>query len=144
MVVTTGRADYGLLYPLIQKIESSKLLDLKLVATGSHLSKFHGETVKLIEQSHDAKHLYKVAMTQEEDTEESICYSIAQGLRGFSELINTTSPDLLVVLGDRYELLSVCVAAVIHKHQIDVLCTVHSTHCQLKTFFDGQDAALHY
>ena len=36
MVVTTGRADYGLLYPLIQKIESSKLLDLKLVATGSH------------------------------------------------------------------------------------------------------------
>ena len=115
MVVTTSRADYGLLYPLIQKIESSKLLDLKLVATGSHLSKFHGETVKLIEQSHDAKHLYKVAMTQEEDTEGSSCYSIAQGLRGFSELINTTSPDLLVVLGDRYELLSVCVAAVIHK-----------------------------
>ncbi len=115
MVVTTGRADYGLLSPLIEKIKLSKLLDLYLVATGSHLSEFHGETVKFIEQSHEVKDLHKVPMTQEGDTEESICYSIAEGLKGFSELFNTTSPDLLIVLGDRYELLSVCIAAVIHK-----------------------------
>ena len=54
-------------------------------------------------------------MTTEGDTEDSICYSIARGLEGFSQLLKKTSPDLIIVLGDRYELLSVGVAAVIHK-----------------------------
>lgn len=54
-------------------------------------------------------------MTMENDTEDAICTSIATGLMGFSQLFNRLCPNLLVVLGDRYELWSACMAAVIHK-----------------------------
>ena len=114
MVVTTGRADYGLLYPLIKKIIENKRLDLQLVATGTHLSHFHGNTVQLIEAD-DLKVTDRIEMTMKSDTENAICNSISTGLKKFSVLYNKSNPDLLVVLGDRYELLSVCIAAVIHK-----------------------------
>ena len=115
MIVTTGRADYGLLYPLIRKISSSKSFELKLIATGTHLSSYHGESIRLIEEDKNVEITERIEMTAEGDTEYSICYSIARGLEGFSQLLKKTSPDLIIVLGDRYELLSVGVAAVIHK-----------------------------
>ena len=46
LVVTSSRADYGLLKPLLEEINLSKKLELKLIVTGSHLSKIHGETFK--------------------------------------------------------------------------------------------------
>ncbi|KJU86843.1 UDP-N-acetyl-D-glucosamine 2-epimerase [Candidatus Magnetobacterium bavaricum] len=114
MVVTTGRADYGLLYPLIEKITENNRFELQLIATGAHLSPLHGKTIQKIEE--DNLHVTdKVEMTMKSDTENAICISIATGLIGFSQLINTYSPDMLVVLGYRYELWSICIAAVIHK-----------------------------
>lgn len=114
MIVTTGRADYGLLYPLIQKVSESNFCELHLIATGTHLSPLHGKTIQLIENS-GIKVTDKVEMTMKSDTEDAICSSISMGLLGFSKLFNKLSPDLLIVLGDRYELWSVCMAAVIHK-----------------------------
>jgi UDP-hydrolysing UDP-N-acetyl-D-glucosamine 2-epimerase len=114
MVVTTGRADYGLLYPLIQKILKNNRFNLRTVATGTHLSFLHGKTIQLIEEDGiDVSD--KVEMTMESDTEDAICTSISVGLSGFSKLLSRTSPDLLVVLGDRYELLSICIASLVHK-----------------------------
>jgi len=114
MVVTTGRADYGLLYPLIQKIIQKKLFKLQLIASATHLSTQHGNTIQLIEKD-KIPVTDQVKMTMESDTEDAICTSIATGLIGFSKLLNKHNPDLIIVLGDRYELWSVCMAAVIHK-----------------------------
>lgn len=114
MIVTTGRADYGLLSPLIKRIIQNNHLELQLIATGTHLSPLHGNTIQLIDED-KFQVTDKVEMTMGKDTEDAICISIATGLMGFSQLFNRLSPDLLVVLGDRYELWSVCMAAVIHK-----------------------------
>lgn len=114
MVATTGRADYGLLYPLIKRIRQSSRYDLYLTATGTHLSPLHGQTINLIEKD-GLEVTDTVNMTVEGDTEHAICSSISTGLAGFSALLDRTDPDLLVVLGDRYELWSACIAAVVHK-----------------------------
>lgn len=114
MIVTTGRADYGLLHPLMTKIIHSHKLALKLVVTGSHLSKQHGDTLSQVSADGlTVDHI--VAMSCETDSEHAICGSIAEGLNGFSSLYEMERPDLVVVLGDRYELLSVCIAALMHK-----------------------------
>lgn len=115
MVVTTGRADYGLLYPLIKCIIANSQLELQLIVTGAHLSLFHGRTIGLIEEDNEVKVTDQVEMTMGSDTENSICTSIANGIMGFSGVLSRHCPDVVVVLGDRYELWSVCMAAVIHK-----------------------------
>ncbi|MGK5092825.1 UDP-N-acetylglucosamine 2-epimerase [Deltaproteobacteria bacterium TL4] len=114
MVVTTGRADYGLLFPLIQKMLEDKRFELQLVATGSHLSAFYGNTLEAI-QKDGIQVQDTIEMTSSDDSENAICHAIAAGLGGFSELFHQKAPDLLIVLGDRYELLSVCIAALMHK-----------------------------
>lgn len=114
MVVTTGRADYGLLYPLIKKIIENNRFALQLIATGTHLSPLHGKTIQLIEED-GLNVTEKIEMTMKNDTENAISNSISIGLMGFSQLFNKLCPDLVVVLGDRYELWSVCIPAVIHK-----------------------------
>lgn len=114
MVVTTGRADYGLLRPLIKRMLLSNHFDMRLIATGAHLSPLHGQTIQLIEND-GLEVMAKVQMTMPGDTEGDICASISAGLSGFSELFDQTTPDLVVVLGDRYELWSICIPAVIHR-----------------------------
>ncbi len=115
LIVTTGRADYGLLYPLIKKIIRSKHITLQLIATGSHLSIQQGNTIQLIEDDNKIQITDTIKMSMEGDTENDICISISTGLTKFSKIFNKLNPDLLIVLGDRYELWSVCIAAVIHK-----------------------------
>lgn len=115
MVVTTGRADYGLLSPLICRINENFRFDLQLIATGTHLSALHGQTIQLIEADQNVKVADTLEMTPKDDTEDAICSSVASGLAGFSQLLVKYRPDLLFVLGDRYELWSACLAAVIHK-----------------------------
>ncbi|PID78218.1 MAG: UDP-N-acetylglucosamine 2-epimerase (hydrolyzing) [Deltaproteobacteria bacterium] len=114
MVLTTGRADYGLLYPLIKKIEKSEKSNLILCATGSHLSKFHGYTLDLIKKDNIAVD-YQVDLKIGSDTEQDICSSISIGIQGFSEIFLKNRPDVLILLGDRYELFCVAIPAVIYK-----------------------------
>lgn len=114
MVVTTGRADYGLLFPLLKRIMNSDQFELQFVATGTHLSQFHGKTLQLIEA--DNLPLAEIVeMTMSGDSERAICNSMAVGLIGFSQVFEKKAPDLVIVLGDRYELWPVCMSAVIHK-----------------------------
>ena len=117
MLVTTGRADYGLLYPLIKKIADNRHFELQLIATGTHLSPLYDKTIRLIEKD-NVMITDKIEMTMNSDSESSICISVATGIQGFSTLFEKYNPDLLIVLGDRYELWSVCMAAVIHKTPI--------------------------
>jgi len=113
-VITTGRADYGLLYPLIKKLVNSNKYEVSIIATGSHLSQAHGMTINEIEKD-NFEVGYKIEMTQKNDSNHDICKAVSAGLEGFSKAFRKIKPDFIIVLGDRYELWSACVPAVIHK-----------------------------
>ncbi len=109
-VVTGSRAEYGLLYWLLHEINEDNDLELMLIVTGMHLSADFGSTYKEIEK--DGFHIAaKVDILSQEDTPEAVAYSTGQGLLQFTETLNRLKPDILVVLGDRYEILSAALAA---------------------------------
>ncbi|MDL5246473.1 UDP-N-acetylglucosamine 2-epimerase [Leptospira weilii] len=112
--VTGTRAEYGLLRLLMQKIRDSKSLQLQIVATGMHLSPEFGSTYKEIEAdgfSIDKK----VEMLLSSDTATGISKSIGLGILSFSEIWQDLKPDLIVVLGDRFEIFAAVSTALIAK-----------------------------
>jgi len=110
-VVTGTRAEYGLLYWLMKAIEADEALELQLVVTGMHLSPEFGLTYKEIEK--DFKIDKKVEMLLSSDTAIGISKSMGLAQISFAEVYDELSPDLLVVLGDRYEIFSAVSAAMI-------------------------------
>lgn len=113
-IVTGTRAEYGLFYPLIRLMAEDDEIDLDLIVTGAHLSQFHGNTIEFIKKDR-IKISHIIDMGISGDTEDDICGAISTGLGKFSTLFTGQSFDALIVLGDRYELWAVCIAAVIHK-----------------------------
>jgi len=112
-VVTGTRAEYGLLYWLMKEIESDKELQLQLIVTGMHLSPEFGLTYQEIEK--DFKIDKKIEMLLSSDTSVGISKSMGLAQISFSESYEDLQPDLLVVLGDRYEIFSAVSAAMIAK-----------------------------
>lgn len=111
-VVTGTRAEYGLLYWLMKAIQEDKELELQLVVTGMHLSPEFGLTYKTIEK--DGFRIDgKVEMLLSSDTPVGITKSIGIGVIGFADVIALLKPDIIVLLGDRYEILAAAQAAVI-------------------------------
>ena len=110
-VVSTSRADYGLLFWLLKEIEKSRFLELSLVLSGSHLEERLGLTYKEIER--DFKHFYKVPLGLENDDETALCSAFSAGVAGFSKVLEQIKPDIMVLLGDRYEMLSAGVAGML-------------------------------
>lgn len=111
-VVTGTRAEYGLLYRLLREIEQDEDLILQIVVTGMHLSPEFGLTYKLIEQDGfqiDAK----VEMLLSSDSPVGIAKSIGLGVIGFADALDRLRPDILVVLGDRFEILAAVQAALV-------------------------------
>ncbi|NLA76489.1 MAG: UDP-N-acetylglucosamine 2-epimerase (hydrolyzing) [Clostridiales bacterium] len=120
-ILTSTRAEYGLLKPIIDALGSAKTFDVKVLVTGTHLSESFGFTCKEIEADGviiDAK----IDILSQNDTPEAVSNSMAAALMGFSEYFSKSRPDALLVLGDRYETLAVCCAAmnscipIIHLH----------------------------
>lgn len=110
-VVTATRAEYGLLYWLLKEIETDAELELQLIVTGMHLSSEFGLTYKEIEKEFTIDK--KVDMLLSSDTSVSISKSMALAQIGFAEVFNDMKSDLVVILGDRFEMLSVASAAMI-------------------------------
>ncbi|WP_341880180.1 UDP-N-acetylglucosamine 2-epimerase [Synechococcus sp. UW140] len=111
-IVTGTRADYGLLRWVIDGIQSSKQLQLQLVVTGMHLSPEFGLTVHQIEA--DGYPIdWRVEMLLSSDTAVGITKSMGLGLIGFADALAHLQPDLLLVLGDRYEIMVAVQAAMI-------------------------------
>jgi len=110
-VVTGTRAEYGLLYWLMKEIEADDTLELQLVVTGMHLSPEFGLTYKTIEK--DFKIDKKVEMLLSSDTSIGISKSMGLAQISFAEAYEELQPDILVVLGDRYEIFSAATAAMI-------------------------------
>jgi len=113
-VVTTSRADYGLLYPLIKKLSLDNCFNLNIIVTGSHLSSVFGSTMDEIKRDGFSS-LLNVQTYGERDDEVGVAGAVAKGIIGFSDLFSKRKFDLVIVLGDRYELWAAAVAAVIHK-----------------------------
>ena len=101
-VFTGTRAEYGLLKNLMQEIESSDIFELKTIVSGSHLSERFGNTWKQIE-SDGFKISEKIDINLSSDSSQSIISSIGECLVGIGKALEGIKPDLLVVLGDRYE-----------------------------------------
>jgi len=113
-VVTGTRAEYGLLYWLMKEIEASNELELQLIATGMHLAPEFGFTYQQIEK--DGFRIdKKVEMLLSSDSEVGIVKSMGLGMIGFADALNELRPDLLVLLGDRFELLSAASAALVFR-----------------------------
>ena len=113
-VVTGTRAEYGLLYWLMKEINVDNALSLQVVATGMHLSEEFGNTYKKIEKDGFTIDK-KVDISLTSDTELAITKSMGLGVIGFADVFNKLQPDLVVVLGDRFEIFSAVSAALIAK-----------------------------
>lgn len=113
-VITGTRADYGLLRWLILEISKSSKLDLQIIATGMHLSPEFGLTYKEIENDGFLIHK-KIEILLSSDSTVGVSKSIGLGLIGFSEAFADLNPDIILVLGDRFEILAATVAALISR-----------------------------
>jgi GDP/UDP-N,N'-diacetylbacillosamine 2-epimerase (hydrolysing) len=113
-VITGTRAEYGLLRWVIEGIKNEPGLELQIIATGMHLSPEFGNTYQVIEMD-GFKINRKVEMLTSSDTQVAIAKSIGIGLSGFADALDELKPDLIVVLGDRFEIFSAVSAALIAK-----------------------------
>jgi UDP-hydrolysing UDP-N-acetyl-D-glucosamine 2-epimerase len=111
-VVTGTRAEYGLLRWLLEEINVSSNTELQLVVTGSHLEPEFGETFRDIELD-GFTISRKVPLELTNDSPLGVAHSLALAVIGMAETFSELSPDLLVVLGDRYEILAAAQAAML-------------------------------
>tara|TARA_B110000037_G_scaffold218405_1_gene281337 strand:- start:609 stop:1772 length:1164 start_codon:yes stop_codon:yes gene_type:complete len=112
-IVTGSRAEYGLLYWLIKEVEADKNFKLQLIATGMHLSSEFGLTYKEIEK--DFKIDKKIDMHLSSDTSAGISKSMSIAQTSFAKAYIELKPDIVVVLGDRYEIFSAVSSAMISR-----------------------------
>jgi GDP/UDP-N,N'-diacetylbacillosamine 2-epimerase (hydrolysing) len=111
-VVTGSRAEYGLLRWVMDGIRAAPDLQLQLVATGMHLSPEFGLTYRDIERDGFCIDR-KVEMLLSSDTAVGVAKSMGVALIGFGEALQQLQPDLMLVLGDRFEILSAAAAALV-------------------------------
>ena len=110
-IVTGSRAEYGLLYWLIKEVDSDQYLELQLIVTGMHLSPEFGLTYREIEK--DFKINKKINIDLSSDTSVGISRSMGIAQKSIAESYTELKPDIIVVLGDRYEIFSAVSAAMI-------------------------------
>lgn len=111
-VVTGSRAEYGLLHQLLCLLDQDVRIDLQLVVTGTHLSDAHGRTVGEIEQD-GLPIAAKVDMELAGDGAADVTRAMGRALVGFADVYDRLKPDMVVVLGDRYEILAAAEAAML-------------------------------
>lgn len=111
-IVTGTRAEYGLLYWLMKEIQAEKELELQLVVTGAHLSPEFGLTYKQLEEDGFIIN-EKVEMLLSSDTPVGIAKSMGLATIGFADTFERLNPDVLVILGDRFEMLAVAQVAMV-------------------------------
>lgn len=120
-ILTATRAEYGLLKPLIKRLNTVENFDVRVVVTGAHLSPEFGLTYKEIEQ--DGINIdEKIEILLSADTPSAISKSMGLAMISFADYFKKLKPDMLIVLGDRYETLAVATVAmnqripIVHLH----------------------------
>jgi GDP/UDP-N,N'-diacetylbacillosamine 2-epimerase (hydrolysing) len=113
-IVTGTRAEYGLLYWTIKKLISDNYFEVQLIVTGMHLSPEFGLTYRQIEED-GYKIDRKIEMLLSSDTSTGVSKSIGVGIIGFADAYSDLKPDLVLLLGDRFEIFAAATAAMIAK-----------------------------
>jgi GDP/UDP-N,N'-diacetylbacillosamine 2-epimerase (hydrolysing) len=112
LVVTGSRADYGLLKRLMKLIDADSEMKLQIIVTGSHLSSKHGLTYKEIEE--DGFQIgFKVEIVENIIDAQSTAKAMSKAQNEITKILSEIKPDLMVVLGDRYEILSAVISALL-------------------------------
>lgn len=109
-VVTVGRSDYGIYRPLLEALRARPDVELRVIASGTHLSPRFGETARMIEADGFAI-ADRVPTLVDGDAPVDIAASMGKAVLGFSAVFARSRPDLLVVLGDRFEMHAAALAA---------------------------------
>lgn len=128
LYVTGTRADYGLMKSVLENINNHPMLELEIVATGMHLMEEFGYTMREVEK--DGYKLHKIDVVYEKDDKESMAIFIGKFIQKFTEKIKEIKPDILLVLGDRAEMLGAAITGaylsipVAHIHGGEVTSTV--------------------
>jgi UDP-hydrolysing UDP-N-acetyl-D-glucosamine 2-epimerase len=112
-VVTGSRADYGLLYWVLRDLRDDPAFELQLVVTGAHLAREFGRTVNDI-VADGFQVARRVEMLLSSDSPGGAAKSLGLAVIGMSEALEQLSPDAVLVLGDRYEMLAVAQACLMH------------------------------
>lgn len=113
-VVTTSRADYGLLYWVLRELEADPRVTLQLIVAGMHFSRLHGYTAQRI-RADGFRAAAEVRAVPRDDSDAAIASAIGRTTQLLGAELRRLRPDLLVVLGDRYELLGVVSAATVSR-----------------------------
>ncbi len=109
-VVTTSRAEFGLLKPLIKQINQHRECNLQLIVSGTHLAQQFGNTVDEINAENNFEILKKIAIIDENNINNT-ANIMANVLNKFNDCFVEIKPDLIILLGDRYEIISVATVA---------------------------------
>ncbi len=132
-IITGTRAEYGLLSNLAKKLREDQDFDLQMVATGMHLSPEFGSTYKEIEN--DGFFINeKVEILLSADSPTSIVKSMGLATISFADAFNRLEPDLLIILGDRFEMLAVAQTALIMRIPI---AHIHGGECTFGAYDDA-------
>ena len=113
-VVSSSRADYNHLYILISKLNKSKNFNLKIIVTGMHMIKDYGYTYKEIIND-GFKINKKIQINQQQNNEESILESISFQLKQCYRSLTNIRPDIVILLGDRYDIYPIAIACHVMK-----------------------------
>jgi len=110
-ILTSSRADYGILYPLISKLYADKFFNVDIIAFGSHLSKISGKTKELILK--DGFFIkYCLDTSPKSDSPLDISNSMANTINKFAKIWKKETYNLVIVLGDRYEMFAACTSSI--------------------------------
>lgn len=112
-VLTSSRADYGIYLPLLRKLAQDNSFELRIIAFGTHLSRFHGYTVdQIVKDGYKIDHQVETVLAS--DSEQAIADSMALTMQKFSAIwsYEKSNYDLVFCLGDRYEMFAAVAAAV--------------------------------
>ena len=116
-LVTVNRSDYGLQKNLIAELKKSRKIDFSLVVTGAHLEKKYGLSVQeIISDKNYIKNHFKMSPKKDDST--STLLSMSSGLKKFTLTFKKIKPNLIIILGDRYEMLMAAISAFILQYPV--------------------------
>ena len=110
-VVTGSRAEYGLLKNLLSQLKKDRSINLQLIVTGSHLSKFYGNTYKEIQKDGFTIDKKIFMPLKKNNTKIDISRCTGKAISSFSNVYNNLKPDIVVILGDRFEIFAAVFSA---------------------------------
>ena len=125
-VITGSRAEYGLLYLTMRRIQESKDLDLQIIATGTHLSSSFGNTIKEIE-SDGFKVNHRINILDNDDSSAGIAKSMSRVMERLPKYLKKMKPDLILMLGDRFEIFASAATATVLNIPIAHICGGETT-----------------